>query len=194
MGELLVVTPNEFDGTDVERINQAIDAAAKRGCRVVIPRINVHGEQRRDVWLIDSAILLRSHTTLELDNCRIKLSDRCRDNLIRSANCGLGITDIRPMQNIHIRGIGAVVLEGADHPRATGDSGKTLGQGPTAPTPATRGEPDWRLAEYRHPPGVGRGLQHPERRDPGFPLLGDFAGTMCPRHAAGYRFAPPLKA
>ena len=33
-----------------------------------------------------------------------------------------------PPHNCHIRGIGAVVLEGADHPRATGDSGKTLGQ------------------------------------------------------------------
>ena len=124
----LVVTPNQFKGTDVERINQAIDAAASLGCRVVIPRVNVQGEERREVWLLDSAILVRSNTTLELDNCRIKLSDRCRDNMIRSANCGLGITDIRPMQNIHIRGIGTVVLEGADHPRATGDSGKTLGE------------------------------------------------------------------
>ena len=128
VGELLVVTPNQFQGTDVERINQAIDAAVKLGCRAVIPRVNVQGEERRDVWLLDSAILVRSNTTLELDNCRIKLSDRCRDNMIRSANCGLGVTDIRPMHNIHIRGIGAVVLEGADHPRATGDSGKTLGQ------------------------------------------------------------------
>ncbi len=124
----LVVTPNQFQGTDAERINQAMDAAAKLGCRVVIPRVNVQGEERREVWLLDSAILVRSNTTLELDNCRIKLSDRCRDNMIRSANCGLGMTDIRPMQNIHIRGIGTVVLEGADHPRATGDSGKTLGQ------------------------------------------------------------------
>lgn len=122
-----VVTPNEFEGTDVERINRAIDAAAKTGSRVVIPRVNVSGGQRRDVWLIDSAILLPSHTTLELDDCRIKLSDRCRDNLFRSANCGLGIADIRPLEDIHIRGTGHAVLEGADHPRATGDSGKTLG-------------------------------------------------------------------
>ena len=124
----LVITPNQFKGTDVERINQAIDEAAQLGCRVVVPRVNIQDEEHREVWLLDSAILVRSNTTLELDNCRIKLSDRCRDNMIRSANCGLGITDIRPMQNIHIRGIGTVVLEGADHPRATGDSGKTLGQ------------------------------------------------------------------
>ena len=143
----LVVTPNEFDGTDVERINRAIDAAAAAGCRVVIPRVNVRGGQRQDVWLIDSAILLRSHTTLELDNCRIKLSDRCRDNFMRSANCGLGITDIQPMQNIHIRGIGHAVLEGADRPRATGDSGKTIGAKTYGTDAGVAGESqtgDWR--------------------------------------------------
>ncbi len=123
----LVVTPNQFKGTDIERINQAVDAATSAGCRVVIPRVNICDGKRRDVWLIDSAILLPSHTTLELDNCRIKLSDRCRDNFIRSANCGLGIEDIQPMRNIYIRGIGDAVLEGADHPRATGDAGKTIG-------------------------------------------------------------------
>ena len=141
------ITPNEFEGTDVERINRAIEAAAAAGCRVVIPRVNVRDGQRRDIWLLDSAILVRSDTTLELDNCRIKLSDRCRDNFIRSANCGLGITDIKPMQNIHIRGIGHVVLEGADHPRATGDSGKTIGAKTYGTDAGVAGESqtgDWR--------------------------------------------------
>lgn len=112
----------------MERINQAIEAAAATGCRAVIPRVNQTPDGRRDVWLLDSAILVRSNTTLVLDNCRIKLSDECRDNFIRSANCGLGIADIQPMQNIHILGVGRPVLEGADHPRATGDSGKHLGE------------------------------------------------------------------
>ena len=123
----LVVTPNEFEGTDVERINQAIKVASASGKRVVIPRINLSGRKKREVWLLDSAILLRSNTTLELDNCHIKLSDRCRDNLIRSANSGLGISEIQPMTNIHIRGIGRPVLEGADRPRATGGADKKLG-------------------------------------------------------------------
>ena len=143
----LIVTPNEFDGTDVERINRAIDAAAAAGCRAVIPRVNLRGGQRQDVWLIDSAILLPSDTTLDLDNCHIKLSDRCRDNFIRSANCGLGIADIRPMRNIHIRGIGHVVLEGAARPRATGDSGKTLGAKTFGTDAGVAGESqtgDWR--------------------------------------------------
>ena len=123
----LFVTPNEFEGSDVERINQAVEAAAEAGCRVVVPRVNLRDGRRHDVWLLDSAILVRSGTTLELDNCHIKLSDRCRDNFIRSANCGLGITEIKPMQNIQILGVGRVLLEGADRPRATGDSGKTIG-------------------------------------------------------------------
>ncbi len=141
------VTPNQFEGTDVERINQAIDAAAAAGCRVVVPRVNIRDGKRQDLWLLDSAILVRTGTTLELENCRIKLSDRCRDNFIRSANCGLGITDIQPIRNVHIRGIGHVVLEGADHPRATGDAGKRLGKRTYGTDAGDEGESqtgDWR--------------------------------------------------
>ncbi len=123
----LVVTPNDFAGTDSERINRAIEAASESGARVVIPRVNLRGREKREVWLLDSAILLRDNTILELDNCHVKLSDRCRDNMIRSANCGIGISKIKPMRNIHIRGIGRPVLEGADRPRATGGADKKLG-------------------------------------------------------------------
>ncbi len=70
------ITPNDFAGSDVERINRAIEVAAASGRRVVIPRENIRGEARSEGWLLDSAILLRSNTTLELDNCRIKLADR----------------------------------------------------------------------------------------------------------------------
>lgn len=82
----------------------------------------------RDIWLLDSAILVPGDTYLELENCHIKLSDRCRDNMIRSANCGAGIREIEPIEHVHIRGIGRVLLEGAEHPRATGDGAKTLGE------------------------------------------------------------------
>lgn len=141
------VTPNGFQGTDVQRINQAIRVAAATGRRAVIPRLNMRGDKRRNVWLLDSAILLPSDITLELDNCHIKLSDRCRDNFIRSANCGLGITGIRPMRNVFIRGIGHAVLEGADHPRATGDAGKTIGKRTYGTDAGVTGESqtgDWR--------------------------------------------------
>lgn len=121
------ITPNEFTGSDVERINKAIASASASGRRVVIPRQNRRADGVRDVWLLDSAILVRGGTLLVLENCHLKLSDRCRDNFIRSANCGLGVTDVKPLTDIHILGRGAVLLEGADHPRATGDSAKTLG-------------------------------------------------------------------
>jgi hypothetical protein len=141
------LTPNGFEGTDVERINQAVRAAAGTGRRVVIPRRNLAAEGERDVWLLDSAILVPSGTVLEFDNCRLKLSDRCRDNMIRSANCGLGVTDIQPLHDVHIRGVGNVVLEGADHPRATGDSAKTLGERTYGTDAGVKGESqtgDWR--------------------------------------------------
>jgi len=147
VAERQTITPNEFEGSDVERINQAITASVAAGARVVIPKLNRTKDGQRDVWLLDSAILVQSGTVLELENCHIKLSDRCRDNFIRSANCGLGITSIAPMSDIHITGIGNVVLEGADHPRATGDSAKTLGERTYGTDAGVAGESqtgDWR--------------------------------------------------
>jgi hypothetical protein len=61
-----------------------------------------------------------------LRNCKIKLSDSARDNFFRTANCGLGIADPAPIRNVHLIGEGYALLEGADHPRATGDSSKLL--------------------------------------------------------------------
>jgi hypothetical protein len=123
-----VITPNQFEGGDSERINQAIAAGAGTGRTVVIPRHNEGSREHPELWLLDSAILVPSNTAIKMVNCHIKLSDRCRDNFIRSANCGMGITKIEPLENIHIVGVGRVVLEGADHPRATGDGKKRLGQ------------------------------------------------------------------
>lgn len=147
MSERTVVTPNDFQGSDVERINQALRAAAGTGRRVVIPRRNLAAEGARDLWLLDSAILLPGETTLELDHCHLKLSDRCRDNFMRSANCGLGVTEIEPLRNVHVYGVGSVLLEGADRPRATGDSGKVLGERTFGTDAGVAGESqrgDWR--------------------------------------------------
>jgi len=147
VADLSFVTPNDFSGSDVERINQALAAAAGTGLRVVVPRCNRAADGDRDVWLLDSAILIPGDSTLELDNCHLKLSDRCRDNMIRSANCGLGIADIQPLRGIHIIGRGNVLLEGADRPRATGDSGKTLGERTYGTDAGVDGESqtgDWR--------------------------------------------------
>ncbi len=146
-GGTVVITPNDYAGSDSERINQAIIAGAATGKQVVIPKTNRAADGDRNLWLLDSAILMRGGTTLVLENCHIKLSDRCRDNFMRSGNCGLGVTEIVPMSDIHIMGIGNVLLEGADHPRATGDSAKTLGKHTYGTDAGVAGESrtgDWR--------------------------------------------------
>ena len=110
----------DYIGSDNERIEQAV-AACGAGGRVVI-----EGKADGSPYLLDRAILLPSDTTVILRNCRLKLSDACRDNFFRTANCGLGIADPVKIRNVHILGEGLCVLEGADHPRAVGDGGKKL--------------------------------------------------------------------
>ena len=118
-------TVNDFSGkTDNERIEEAI--RNRDGEIVVIPPRKSDIEPGRDWWLLDRAILLPENTTVVLQNCRIKLSDNCRDNFFRSANCGIGIENPPTISSIHIRGVGDCVLEGADHPRSTGDSSKFI--------------------------------------------------------------------
>ena len=120
------ITPNEFKGTDSERIAQALSVLKKQGGGTLrMPRRE--DADGRAFWLIDEAILLDADTTLIIENCTIKLSDRCRDNFIRSANCGYGIENVQRINNIRVVGIGNAVLLGADNPRATGDGGKQLG-------------------------------------------------------------------
>ena len=111
--------------TDNEILENAINHRAPDGIVIIPPRV-CEIEPERDYWLLDRAVLLPANTTVVLQNCTIKLSDRCRDNFFRSANCGVGIADPERIQNIHIRGEGLCTLQGADHPRATGDGGKIL--------------------------------------------------------------------
>ena len=138
-----------------------------------------------EIWLLDSAILVQSGTILELENCHIKLSDRCRDNFIRSANCGMGIETIEPMSDIHIIGYGNAVLEGADDPRATGDSAKTLGERSYGSDAGVEWcKPDWRLAQHRYPACLCGTLTHRKRTDcrlspPGRFLLSAAAMAYC---------------
>lgn len=116
---------NDFVGlTDSDRIENAIKNSD--GKIIYIPARKCDVEPERDYWLIDRAILLPENTTVVLYNAKIKLSDKCRDNFFRTANCGLGIKDIKPIKNVHIKGVGRCILEGADHPRATGDSTKFI--------------------------------------------------------------------
>ncbi len=121
-----MIYANQFSGNnDSEILNAAILGRDSDGIVIITPRKS-QNEPERDYWLLDSAVLLPENTTVILQNCKLKLSDRCRDNFFRTANCGLGIEDTEPISNIHIKGEGLCILEGADHPRATGDGSKIL--------------------------------------------------------------------
>lgn len=121
-----LVNVNDYKGySDNEIIDNAIRNKTKDGI-VIIPPRNSKDEPTRDWWLLDRAILIPENTTIILQNCKIKLSDRCRDNFFRTANCGMGISYPEKIKNVHIKGEGLCVLEGADHPRATGDAGKMI--------------------------------------------------------------------
>jgi len=109
--------------TDSDTLDLAIANRGPDGIVVIPPRVS-DIEPERNFWLIDRAVLIPENTTIVLQNCKIKLSDRCRDNFFRTANCGFGFPDPAPIRNVHLRGEGLCILEGADHPRATGDSSK----------------------------------------------------------------------
>lgn len=121
------ITPNYFTGSDTERIQAAIDSAKKTTHKIVIPNTNANGTR---IWKIDSAILLPGNMTVILDNCVVQLSDSCRDNMFRSDNVGIGITNPGWIHDVHIVGLGYVLLKGADNPRSTGDAYRVLTQDP----------------------------------------------------------------
>lgn len=121
------VNPNSFEGTDTERIVQAIQEANGTSNLVRIPRVNDNGT---NIWIIDSALLLPSNITIILDNCTLQLSDISRDNMFRSDNVGEGIENPKWNENINIYGFGKATLRGASNPRATGDGARTLALDP----------------------------------------------------------------
>ena len=121
-----MVNVNAFHGgTDNEILETAIAGRDADGI-VYIPARVSELEPERNWWLLDRAILIPENTTVILQNCKIKLSDRCRDNFFRSANCGMGVENPERIHNIHLKGEGLCILEGADHPRGTGDGSKII--------------------------------------------------------------------
>jgi len=116
-----VVYVKKFVGeNDNEKIEKAVAERGKDGFVVLEPKTD------GTPWILDRAILLPENTFFIVRNCKIKLSDSCRDNFFRTANCGMGIDVPEKIRNIRIIGEGRAILEGADHPRAVGDSTKIL--------------------------------------------------------------------
>ncbi len=147
------VTPNQFTGTDTERLQQAVDAARLHGGIVRIPAWNANGTF---LWRLDHAVLLPGDITVMLDNCTIQLSDSCRDNMFRSANVGVGIEQPGWLRNIRLVGIGNVVLKGADNPRSTGDGARMLAL-----------YPDREIARGNRGVSYGSDAAYPDRKQTG---------------------------
>ena len=138
--------PNDFKGSDSQRINAAIRAAVASGGKAVITARKADAASKRTFWLLEEALLLPGNSTVILENCTLKLADSCRDNFFRSANCIVG-SEPDIISNITIKGVGKVELIGADIPRATGDSGKLLGTRTFGTDSGRKGENpkgDWR--------------------------------------------------
>ena len=137
--------PNDFIGSDIEKINAAIASATGTTNCVKISKRRGNGADDRDFWLIDSAIYVPGDMTVIISDCKIKLSNACRDNFIRTANT---LDPAVPrIYNVHIQGEGEAVLEGADDPRSTGDAVKVLGErtyGTDAGKPGETPTGDWR--------------------------------------------------
>ncbi len=133
------INPNQFKGTDTERIHAAIKAASGTTDKVVIAFNESRGNT---LWKIDEAILLPSGMTVVLDNCTVQLSDQCRDNLFRSGNAGIGVADPQWSKDISIIGVGKATLKGADNPRATGDGARKL----TLDPDMERSKGNWRVS------------------------------------------------
>lgn len=145
---------NDFmAASDNERIEAALAQMDNDRVLVIPPRVSAI-EPERDYWLLDRAILIPENTTILLKNCTIKLSDRCRDNFFRTANCGMGIADPVRIRNVHLRGEGLCTLQGADHPRATGDSSKLLAVPCPYETEDLVQYGDWIPEERRTPEGI----------------------------------------
>lgn len=121
-----MINVNDFIcATDSETFERAFAARDNDGIIIIPPRKS-ETEPERDYWLIDRAILIPENTTVVMQNSTIKLSDRCRDNFFRTANCGMGIESPEKIKNVHLRGEGLCVLQGADYPRASGDATKII--------------------------------------------------------------------
>lgn len=112
--------------SDSPSIQKAVNEAVAEGSG----EVRLKAKEDGTPWIIGEAIRLPSGIRFIVDNCTMKLSDACRDNMFRSDNVGAGIENPTWNYDISIIGIGDAVLRGADNPRATGDGLRTLALDP----------------------------------------------------------------
>lgn len=109
--------PNEFQNydNDSDMIQAAVDAAAKLGVKVEIPRHN--HRTGKDYWEITKSIELHTGSVVILDNCHLRLADGVFCNILKNYNgrTEVGKTLQGRQYDIRITGIGNAVLDGGNH-------------------------------------------------------------------------------
>lgn len=106
-------TPNEFSGSDSERIKAAIYEAKRTGAdKVVIPKYNKEANSFK--WIIDKTILLPSDITIVLDNCFMIMADDTYCQMFATENLFAenGSDPLHEQQNINIYGKGNACICG----------------------------------------------------------------------------------
>lgn len=108
--------PNDFSGSDSERIQQAVYKAKETGTnKIVIPPYN--NERKENKWVIDKAIELPSDITVLIDNAYMVLADDVYSNMFINENLrkpeGRKMSGIQ--KNIVIEGQGHAVLDGGNY-------------------------------------------------------------------------------
>ena len=80
-----MINANDFRGaTDSDTLEKAVENRTADGI-VLIPPRESDIEPERTYWLIDRAVLIPENTRIVLQNCTIKLSDKCRDLFLRQS-------------------------------------------------------------------------------------------------------------
>ncbi len=113
---LYYADPNEYTGTDAEKIQSAVSDAVRTGIRkVVIPPYNkTRGENR---WVIEKAVELPSDITIVIDNAYMVQADGVFDNMFVNENLrkpeGRFLSGTQ--RNIVIVGVGNATLDGGNY-------------------------------------------------------------------------------
>ncbi len=110
--------PNSYAHLDSDSamIQAAVDAAAKTGEAVTIPRYNERTGQR--VWNITKEIVLYSGSVLYLDNCHLRQADGVNTCIFRNAYSETLVGRCRAgrLHHISIIGRGNCLLDGGNSP------------------------------------------------------------------------------
>ena len=103
-------------GSDSAMIQAAVDEAARRGCRAVVPAENARTGRR--LWEIDRTILLPSGCTLVLQGAHLRMADGALGRMFQNRNCltALGKTPAGRQEDIAILGEGGAILDGGEYP------------------------------------------------------------------------------